>query len=468
MDKGDMDDLRQLITDQTHVSLKIAHHVASTKSTPTNSVFSPLSLHVILGLIAAGSSGSTRDELLSVLGSNSIDDLNKLFSKIVPLVFADGTTSGGPRLRFANGVWVDESLPFKPEFKRVVEDLYKASCTQVNFAGNNAHNKKNKAESEGNKEERTRTETEDDLNETEDSESSKSLVLTSKGKRRARRREERRQKRRIIERSLNSNGTKADEVASEVNSWAEKQTGGLIKDLLPPGSVDNMTRLIFANALYFKGEWNQKFDRSETEENDFHLLDGTSVKVPFMTSYKKQFIRTCHGFKVLELPYKQGKDKRRQFSMIFLLPNKKDGLLALSEKVASKPGFLDKHLPTEKVKVGDFRLPRFKISFGFEASKVLKGLGINLAFSGGDLTEMVDSPEAEDLYVSNIFHKAFIKVNEEGTEAAAASAIKFQLMCAIRVPRVDFVADHPFIYLIRENTTGVVLFVGHVVNPLKN
>ncbi|KAH9624634.1 hypothetical protein KSS87_000789 [Heliosperma pusillum] len=388
-------DLRQLITEQTHVSLKIAHHVASSESTPKNSVSSPLSLHVILGLIAAGSSGSTRDELVSVLGSKSIDDLNKLFSEVVPYVFADGSVSGGPKLSLANGVWVDQTMPFKPEFKRVVEDLYKAVSSQVDFLNN------------------------------------------------------------------------ANEVVSEVNAWAEKHTSGLIKDLLPSGSVDETTRLIFANALYFKGEWNQKFDPSKTKEDDFHLLDGTSVKVPYMTTNRRQFIRTCDGFKVLSLPYKQGEDKRK-FSMYFLLPDEKDGLLALSEKVASQPDFLDNHLPFRKVVVGDFRVPRFKISFGFIASTVLKSLGIKLAFSGGGLTEMVDSPEAENLYVSEIFHKAFIEVNEEGTEAAAATVSVTRISCVEVVQKDDFMADHPFMYLIREDATGVILFVGHLVNPLKN
>ncbi|XP_074279272.1 serpin-ZX-like [Silene latifolia] len=384
-------DFRQLITNQTYVSLKIAHHVATSESPPKNSILSPLSLHVILGLIAAGSSGSTRNEILLVLGPNS----NKLSSGLVPHVFADASSAGGPKLCFANGVWVDQSLPFKPGFKRVVEDLYKAVSSQVDFLNN------------------------------------------------------------------------ADEVASEVNSWAEKHTNGLIKGLLPSGSVNYMTRLIFANALYFKGAWNEKFDPSKTKEDDFHLLDGSSVKVPYMTSKKNQFIRTCDGFKVLSLPYKRGED-RRLFSMYFLLPDEKDGMLALSEKVASKPGFLNEHLPNEKVEVGDFRLPRFKISFGFEASKVLKCLGINSAFSGGGLTEMVDSPEAKKLVVSSIFHKSFIEVNEEGTEAAAASGVTMMLLCLREEKVVDFVADHPFMYLIREDTTGVVLFVGHVVNPLEN
>ncbi|KAF5178382.1 Serpin-zx [Thalictrum thalictroides] len=253
---------------------------------------------------------------------------------------------------------------------------------------------------------------------------------------------------------------KAVEVTSEVNSWAENETSGLIKEILPSGSVDSSTRLIFANALYFKGAWNEKFDASHTKDHDFHLLDGTSVQVPFMTSKEKQYLSEYDGFKVLGLPYKQGEDKRR-FSMYFILPDAKDGLQALVEKVDS-PGFLDSHIPLQAVPVGEFRIPKFKISFGFEAAEVLKGLGLVSPFSGG-LSEMVDSPAGQNLYVSSIFHKSFIEVNEEGTEAAAASAgvIKLRSMQMI----VDFVADHPFMFVIREDLTGVVLFVGHVLNP---
>uniref|UniRef100_A0A803MRI3 Serpin domain-containing protein n=1 Tax=Chenopodium quinoa TaxID=63459 RepID=A0A803MRI3_CHEQI len=374
-------DLRQSITDQTDVSLSLTSHVSSIEATNTNLVLSPLSLHVVLSLIAAGSSGSTRDQVLSYLKSKSSDDLNKLSSELVSLVFADGSAAGGPKLSFANGVWVDQTLPLKPTFKQIVDD--------------------------------------------------------------------------------------AVEVASDVNSWAEKQTSGLIKELLPPGSVDNTTRLIFANSVYFKGAWNEKFDVSKTKEDDFHLLSGSSVKVPFMTSKKKQLIRAFDGFKVLSLPYKQGEDKR-QFSMYIFLPDVKDGLSALMQKVSSQSGFLNEHLPFEKVEVGDFRLPRFKISFGFEASKVLKGLGVELPFTGGGLTEMVDSPVAKNLYVSSIFQKSFIEVNEEGTEAAAASAAVIAFR-SLRIPsKLDFVADHPFMFLIREDMTGVVLFSGHTKNPLED
>ncbi|KAF3974539.1 hypothetical protein CMV_002147 [Castanea mollissima] len=217
--------------------------------------------------------------------------------------------------------------------------------------------------------------------------------------------------------------TKAAEVTSTVNLWAEKETSGLIKVVLPSGSVDSTTRLIFANALYFKGAWDEKFDASATEESDFHLLNGSSVQVPFMTSKRSRLL----------VPLMVSK------SLNFLI---------------------------NKVKVGEFRIPKFKISFGFEASKLLKELGLVLPFSGeADLTEMVDSLLGQNLYVSSIFHKSFIEVNEEGTEAAAASAAVI-VLASLPPPKMDFVADHPFLFLIREDLTGTVLLIGHVLNPL--
>lgn len=259
---------------------------------------------------------------------------------------------------------------------------------------------------------------------------------------------------------------KAPQVIQEVNSWAESKTNGLIKEVLPAGSVDHMSRLVLANALYFIGAWHEKFDASKTKEHDFHLLNGSTVQAPFMTSKKNQTIKAFDGFKVLGLPYKQGEDKR-SFSMYLFLPDAKDGLPALLEKMGSESGFIDSHIPHQKVEVGDFRIPRFKISFGFEASKTLKGLGLVLPFSSeGGLTEMVDSPVSSNLTVTNIFHKSFIEVNEEGTEAAAATAGIVALRSLPIFEKIDFVADHPFLFLIRENKTGMVVFIGQVLNPL--
>ncbi|KAL6212979.1 hypothetical protein ACLB2K_018194 [Fragaria x ananassa] len=385
-------DLRASIANQTDVGLGITKKLLQTEGKDKNVVYSPLSIHVVLSLIAAGSKGPTQEQVLSFLKSKFAGDLNSFASELVAVIFADGSSTGGPRLSNANGIWVDQPLALKPSFKEVVESAYKAALNQVDFQ------------------------------------------------------------------------TKAAEVAAGVNLWAEKETSGLIKEVLPVGSVDASTRLVFANALYFKGAWSEKFEASFTKESDFHLLDGSKVQAPFMTSKKKQFLSAYDGFKVLGLPYKQGEDKRR-FSMHIYLPDAKDGLPALVEKVGTGSGFLERHLPYEQVSVSDFKLPKFKISFGFEASNLLKGLGVVLPFSGeGGLTEMVDSTVGQNLYVSSIYHKSFIEVNEEGAEAAAASAGVIKLRGLPQT--MDFVADHPFLFLIKEEMTGTVLFIGHVLNPL--
>ncbi|KAL6637429.1 hypothetical protein ACP70R_025001 [Stipagrostis hirtigluma subsp. patula] len=396
-------DIRLSIAHQTRFALRLAAALSSPSASPSgNAAFSPLSLHVALSLLAAGAGGATRDQLAAALGGGGGGDgagapaaegLHALAEQVVQLVLADGSGAGGPRVAFADGVFVDASLKLKPAFEKVAVGKYKAETQSVDFQ------------------------------------------------------------------------TKAAEVAGQVNSWVEKVTSGLIKELLPPGSVDQMTRLVLGNALYFKGAWTEKFDASKTKDGEFHLLDGSSVQAPFMSSTKKQYVASYGNLKVLKLPYQQGGDKR-QFSMYILLPDAQDGLWSLAEKLSSEAEFLENHTPMQKVAVGQFRVPKFKISFGFEGSELLKGLGLQLPFSSeADLSEMVDSPVGQSLYVSSIFHKSFVEVNEEGTEAAAASAAVVTLR-SLPIGPIDFIADHPFLFLIREDMTGVVLFIGHVVNPL--
>ncbi|XP_051179487.1 serpin-ZX [Lolium perenne] len=393
-------DIRLSIARQTRFALRLASAISSPSNADGaagNAAFSPLSLHVALSLVAAGAGGATRDQLAAALGAEGpgeAESLHALAKRVVQLVVADASVEGGPRVAFANGVFVDTSLPLKPSFKEVAVGKYKAETNSVDFQ------------------------------------------------------------------------TKAAEVAGEVNSWVEKLTAGLIKEILPQGSVDSSTRLVLGNALYFKGAWTEEFDASKTKEGEFHLLDGSSVQAPFMSSTDEQYISSRDNLKVLKLPYRQGGDLRR-FSMYILLPDAPDGLWNLAERVSSEPEFLEKHIPTEKFPVGQFKLPKFKISFGFEASNLLKGLGLHLPFSTeADLSEMVDSEQK--LCISSVFHKSFVEVNEEGTEAAAATAVTIMLMSLPLDPpmKMDFVADHPFLFMIREDLTGVVLFIGHVLNPL--
>ncbi|XP_042405323.1 serpin-ZXA-like [Zingiber officinale] len=388
--------LRVLIGRQTSFAISLSKHVGAAIASDTNLVLSPLSIHLALALVAAGSSGYTFNQTVSFLGirSGKLADLSSLSSQIVALVLADGLPRGGPRVSFANGVFVDSSLPLKPSFNDIVINKFKAEVNAVDFQ------------------------------------------------------------------------TNADVALNEVNSWVENVTSNLIKELLPPGSVDKGTRLVLGNALYFKGSWTEKFDASKTLNSEFYLLNGTSVEVAFITSTKKQFLSSYDGFKVLRLPYKQGQDKR-SFSMYIFLPDAKDGLWDLEERLNSESELLTRYLPMRKVEVNKFKMPKFKISFGFEASSVLKGLGLVSPFSAdADLSEMVDSPFGRSLFVSSIFHKSFIEVNEEGTVATAASAALATITSmALPMNPLNFEADHPFMFLIREDTTGVVLFTGHVLNP---
>lgn len=261
---------------------------------------------------------------------------------------------------------------------------------------------------------------------------------------------------------------KADQVVGEVNMWAENATRGLIKELLPVGSLDSGT-LVFSNAIYFKGAWDTKLDSSKTTHKDFHLLDGQTVQAPFMTSKKNERHLYHNGYdrdyKILKIPYQQGQDTRK-FSMYFFLPHDKNSLPNLVRKFNSMPGFFSQDFKLWEEDLRDFWIPKFKFSFGFEASETVKELGLQLPFSDiAEFNELVDSPWGDKLCVSKIFHKSYIEVNEEGTEAATSTALKMR-KCSSSFPPARFVADHPFMFMIREDTSRLAFFIGGVLNPL--
>ncbi|XP_060672601.1 serpin-ZX-like [Ziziphus jujuba] len=260
---------------------------------------------------------------------------------------------------------------------------------------------------------------------------------------------------------------KAKEVVEEVNLWARMATNGLIKQLFRDKSLDSETTLVLANALYFKGAWDQQFDPSMTQQRDFHLLNGQIVQAPFMTTkiFMRHLYGSFDGYKVLQIPYQSGQDARK-FSMYFFLPSEQDGLPNLIQMVKLNSGFLNRQFKTNLESLPHLWIPKFKFSCEFEASETMKDMGLKLPFKPGEMTEMVDTGNGDDgIYVSDIFHKSYIEINEEGTEAAASTAVRFKTLRAI-IPTPSFVADHPFLFMIREETHGMVLFLGAVFNPL--
>jgi serpin B len=267
-------------------------------------------------------------------------------------------------------------------------------------------------------------------------------------------------------------------VVKQINGWAAAATNNLIDSLLTDGQVSRQTDVIVANAVYFKGRWQDPFLKEYTVDGKFHRLDGSTFDVPFMRSWGREYIACHDGFKVLQLPYKQGMHDRfsppPRFSMCIFLPDARDGLATLINTIASSSSsdFMWEHLPTSLVKVGKFRLPRFKLTFQSSIVDVLKSMGLRLPFEP-DTMDLTEKMEGAQLYVDDVIHKAVIEVNEAGSEAAAYTEsdddMGFSLFGDEPPPPkpVDFVADHPFAFFIIEETTGTIVFSGHVLDPSK-
>lgn len=242
-----------------------------------------------------------------------------------------------------------------------------------------------------------------------------------------------------------------------INAWVEKKTRDKITDLLPAGSVSAMTRLIVVNAIYFKGDWLNAFKPEQTVEAPFWTAPQKSTPVQMMRLSGKRFSygeNDC--FQTLELPY-----EGREVSMLLILPRERDGLGHIEECLAA--GNFETCLDGMTRREVNVFLPRFKIESSFPSMKnTLKALGLTDAFDAerADFSGISEQP----LFISDVVHKAFVEVNEEGTEAAAATGIIMRTT-SIGPPPAVFRADRPFIFAIRENETGTILFLGRVVNP---
>ena len=253
-------------------------------------------------------------------------------------------------------------------------------------------------------------------------------------------------------------------ILSVVNEWVKENTKGLIQCILsePPSPA---TRLILLNAIYFKGKWEKPFKKDVTKKMPFYNKGQDEVQTDFMLKYQKPFqyaVEEVGGEKtqLIELPYED-----KTTSMIIILPDKRDGLkLMLSNKnfLADVTGIISNKSGTEFYKTTlDIFLPKFKLETEYELNDTLSKMGISDIFSGdADLSGITG---AKDLFVSLIKHKAVVKVDEEGTEAAAVTAVVMMRMCAmIQLEKIEFRVDHPFLFVIKDKKTGLALFIGKV------
>ena len=249
----------------------------------------------------------------------------------------------------------------------------------------------------------------------------------------------------------------SDEEAARhvINAWVEQNTAGRIKDLIVPGVLDTLTRLVLVNAIYFKGNWASPFDSGLTTPAPFLVAPGSSVQVPMMTRKHAFRFADDDGLQILELPY-AGND----LSMLVLLPEETFGLAKLEASLVVEK--MDKWISDLQLMDVQVFLPRFELSFPFRLDDTLKSMGMLDAFS--DHADFSGMDGSRELFIGAVLHKAFVAVNEQGTEAAAATAVVMQLK-ALAFPSIVFRADHPFVFLIRENSTGSILFMGRVLNP---
>ncbi|MFL5340437.1 MAG: serpin family protein [Gemmataceae bacterium] len=244
-----------------------------------------------------------------------------------------------------------------------------------------------------------------------------------------------------------------------INGWVEQQTHDKIKDLLPQGVITPLTRLVLTNAIYFKGTWARQFDPKRTFDGQFWANGKTAVQAPLMHQSGEFKFLDGPDLKAVELPY-----AGNELSMLILLPAKLDGAADLEKQLSADKltDWTKQMKPTKELAV---TLPKFKFTSQFGLNDQLKALGMKDAFDENKADFSGMNGGKEDVHISAVVHKAFVEVNEEGTEAAAATGVVMAVRALRQTP--TFMADHPFVFVIRDNQSGAILFLGRVADPTK-
>jgi len=243
-----------------------------------------------------------------------------------------------------------------------------------------------------------------------------------------------------------------------INNWVSDQTEGRIEDLIPQGLIDTWTRLVLTNAIYFNAAWQHPFNEDMTEDRPFYLLDGGEVTVPMMRQTETFGYAEGNGYQAVELPY-----DGRELSMVILLPQ--------AGKFEAFEGSLDAQRVDGIVRGLEHKrvaltMPKFECESGFFLGETLAAMGMPVAFcfGGADFSGMTGN---RDLFIGDVVHKAFVSVDEAGTEAAAATALVMPTAMPPEEPEepVEVTVDRPFVFLIHDIETGAILFVGRIVDP---
>jgi serpin B len=244
-----------------------------------------------------------------------------------------------------------------------------------------------------------------------------------------------------------------------INRWVEQQTAGKIQNLIPVGRLSPQSRLVLTNAIYFKGDWETPFKKSRTHNDDFSVSGDKKVSVPMMQMTEDFDFAHVGNVKILRMPY-----RGNRLSMVIVLPDESAGLAKVEESLSGQQWkeWTDA-LRNREVWV---TLPRFKTTSEFMLNGALSDLGMPLAFDPG-AADFSGMNGKQDLFIGLVVHKAFVDVNEQGTEAAAATGVVAVEAAPVRERPEEFHADHPFIFAIMDNRAGSILFLGRVLNPMK-
>jgi len=240
-----------------------------------------------------------------------------------------------------------------------------------------------------------------------------------------------------------------------INKWVEEKTQNKITELVPPGGILTATRLVLVDAIYFNAVWQSDFDESATKDGEFRLIDGGTVTTPMMHQKNPFNYYRADNFQLVELPY-----WGRELSMYIMLPD--EGKFSAFEKSLDSE-ILGNAIKSSDIKTIELSMPKYEFTSMFSLKDTLAAMGMPDAFGPADFSGM---DGGTGLYIGDVFHKTFVKVNEIGTIAAAATAVRVDKGGGFGPPEVvEFNMDRPFVFVIRDNPTGTILFAGRVLNP---